>query len=107
MQMSTPPGPTVTVNEQGEPRREARRSGQSTAALRGRRALAGLVRLEMQPALALERRAERVPGETRVVRDVVQGENDALFHALQSADVEAGIRVAQQQRQVGRAPAHQ
>ena len=60
----------------------------------------------MQTALALHRRADRVPVQTRAARHVAQRGHHALFHRLQAADIEEGAGVGEQPRQVGATLAH-
>ena len=52
-----------------------------------------LVGFEVQPALALEARAQRVPIEARLLGRVAQGQHHALFHGFEAADVKAGVRI--------------
>ena len=53
----------------------------------------GLVGFEVQPAFALEARAQRVPIEARLLGYVAQGQHHALFHGLEAADVKAAVRI--------------
>ena len=52
-----------------------------------------LVGFEVQPAFALEARAQRVPIEARLLGRVAQGQHHALFHGFEAADVKAGVRI--------------
>ena len=60
----------------------------------------------MHTAFARERGADRVPGQTGLLRDVAQCEHDALFHRLEPADVEVCIRIGEQRGEVGGTLAH-
>src|SRR5271165_7282813 len=61
----------------------------------------------MEPAVLLERPADSRPVETRLPGDIAEGENHALLHRLEAADVEIRVRIGEQRRKVGRAFAHQ
>ena len=58
----------------------------------------------MQPPVAPERSADDASQSSPASRaDVAQREHDAFLHRLQSADVEVGVGVGEQRREVGRA----
>ena len=56
------------------------------------------IRFQMQTAFFFERCAYCIPRQARLFGDMTHSGQHALFHALQAADVEAGVGIGQQRR---------
>src|SRR5690606_19604918 len=65
------------------------------------------VRLEVQPPFALEPPGELLPLHAALRRHVAQRGEHAGLHALEAADVDEGVAILQQRRQVDGALPHQ
>src|ERR1700733_6693253 len=64
------------------------------------------IRFQMQSPVLLERRPDGLPVEPGVDRDVAQREHHAFFHRLEAADVEIGVRIGDERREIRRPLAH-
>src|ERR1700722_2857747 len=72
-------------------------------------ALMGLscsIRFQMQSPVLLERRPDSLPVEAGLRSDVAQREHHAFLHRVKAADVEIGVRIGDERREVRRALAH-
>ena len=58
-------------------------------------AIPASVRLQMQSPFALKRPTQGVPAQPRLLGDVTQRHHHAFFHALEAADVEVAVVIAQ------------
>src|ERR1700722_6031856 len=68
--------------------------------------VAKLVGLEMQPSVALEGWPDGLPIEPGVDRDVAQREHHAFLHRLETADIEIGVRIGDERREIGSPVTH-
>src|SRR5271155_3572461 len=64
------------------------------------------VGFQMEPSVALERRSDSLPIEPGLRGDVAQREHHAFLHRLESADIEIGVRIGDERREVGRPLTH-
>src|ERR1700733_12082584 len=65
------------------------------------------VSFQVQPSVALQRRPDSLPIEPGLKSDVAQRQHHAFLHRLEAADVEIGVRISDQRREIRRALAHE
>ena len=56
------------------------------------------IRFQMQAPFVLERRPQGVPVQPGLLRNALQGQHHAFFHAFQAAHIKVSIWLLQQQR---------